>query len=326
MPAEIYDNDTMMYARAGGTPWHKMGVAVDHAPTSEQAIKVAGLDWSVLKRPAIAPALDGHGIMTSPDLFSLQRSDTGYILASGVTEQYEPFANAEGFSFLDSLVQDGVITYETAGSLRNGRTVFLLARITEDMRIAGETWKQYMLLRLGHDGGSAVSGKPTSVRVVCANTLDAAFAEKGSGSFSIRHTSGMRDRLDEARRVFEITTGAQRRMAEFLNRAALTPVTPEMLAAVEADLFGEPDQRGPRVKSKAAQFKRIVLQEVQRNGQTAYSVINGITGYTDHIRSGKPGANEERRFDATQFGGGVDVKRSAIGVLAKATGLVLASR
>jgi hypothetical protein len=36
---------------AGTLPWHGLGVLVDKAATSAEAIKLAGLDWEVIKRP-----------------------------------------------------------------------------------------------------------------------------------------------------------------------------------------------------------------------------------------------------------------------------------
>jgi phage/plasmid-like protein (TIGR03299 family) len=312
---------------AGAMPWHRIGTGVAEAQTAADAMELSRTGWAVRKVPALAPSMDGTGVVTSPDLFALQRTDNGFILGHA-TDAYEPFSNAEGFSFLDSLVQDGVMLYETAGSIRHGRMVFILARLAEDMRIAGEPWRRYVLGALGHDGGSAIRWKTTSVRVVCANTLDAAIAERGGTTFSIRHTASLHERLREARRVFEATTEAQRRLAEFLSRAAETRVSDAALAAVEEDLFGKVEDRGPRIATKVGAFKRILGAEVVRNDQTAYSVLNAITGYVDHVRSGDSrsrNSNEERRFEATQFGAGVGVKAGAIKVLARETGLALLS-
>jgi phage/plasmid-like protein (TIGR03299 family) len=310
---------------AGAVPWHRIGTGVAEAQTSADAMELARLGWGVRKVPALAPSMDGTDLVTSPDLFALQRTDTGFILGH-VTDQYEPFVNAEGFALLDALVQDGVMLYETALSIRHGRMVCLLARLADDMRIAGEPWRRYILAALGHDGSSAVRIKTTSVRVVCANTLDAAIAERGGTTFTIRHTRSLQERVAEARKLFAVTTESQRRLAEFLSRAAETRVSEQALAAVEEDLFGKPEDRGPRIATKVGAFKRILGAEVRRNDQTAYSVLNAITGYVDHVRSGDSrsrNSNEERRFEATQFGAGPGVKAGAIKVLARETGLAL---
>lgn len=51
MPAEV---ENMMYV--GKTPWHGIGVALDNPPTAAEAIKAAGLNWKVEKRPLFTPA------------------------------------------------------------------------------------------------------------------------------------------------------------------------------------------------------------------------------------------------------------------------------
>ena len=40
--------ETMMYVRE--KPWHGLGTRVEEAPTSTDALRMAGLDWSVVQR------------------------------------------------------------------------------------------------------------------------------------------------------------------------------------------------------------------------------------------------------------------------------------
>ena len=41
--------ESMFYVRE--TPWHGLGIKVNEAPASKEALIVAGLDWSVLQEP-----------------------------------------------------------------------------------------------------------------------------------------------------------------------------------------------------------------------------------------------------------------------------------
>ena len=46
MPANV---ETMMYVRE--KPWHGLGTMVTEAPTSADALRFAGLDWTVKQEP-----------------------------------------------------------------------------------------------------------------------------------------------------------------------------------------------------------------------------------------------------------------------------------
>lgn len=321
MPAEIYTEDKMFYLRADGAPWHGLGTAVEEAPDSAAAIQLAGLDWTVRTVPAVAPhplgpALPGEPprplYVTSPDLVAIQREDNGFILGHA-TDRYEPVQNREAFEWADGLLADDVLRYSTAGSLRHGRTVWLLAQFNEGFEIAGEQWQRYLALTTDHSGSGSLAATLTSVRIVCANTLDAAFA--GGAKIRLRHTKSIHDRLAEAQRVMQITTGQQRRMQSMLAQAAVTAVRSGLVDDVVRDIFGEPADRSGRAKAGAERFRSIVGAEFVRNGQTAYSLVNGITGYADHVRSGdgtKDQARNERRFEAVTFGGGSTFKGALV--------------
>ena len=41
--------ESMFYVRE--TPWHGLGIRVNEAPASRDALTLAGLDWSVIQEP-----------------------------------------------------------------------------------------------------------------------------------------------------------------------------------------------------------------------------------------------------------------------------------
>ena len=43
--------ETMMYVRE--KPWHGLGTRVEEAPTSADALRLAGLDWTVERKPLL---------------------------------------------------------------------------------------------------------------------------------------------------------------------------------------------------------------------------------------------------------------------------------
>lgn len=112
---------------------------LDHVPDSETMIREAHLDWEVEKVNCYSPegkALDGH--------YYTRRADNGYVLGCGLTSDYEVVQNVKGFSFLDSLLQDGIMRYESAGALFGGRQVWALARLLASRAYTADKAKEYV--------------------------------------------------------------------------------------------------------------------------------------------------------------------------------------
>lgn len=182
----------------GTTPWHGLGQHVAEAPDSAAAMRLARLDWDVQLCPLTTQfnfdTLDAPG-------FALVRTDVGKVL-SVVGQRYQPVQNREAFAFLDAAVAGNETRYETAGALDDGRRVWLLARMPKSDFTVGkdDRTEAYALMATSHDGSSAVRVLPTSVRVVCQNTLGLALRGSRTG-LSIRHTGEVKDKLDAAQQV-----------------------------------------------------------------------------------------------------------------------------
>ena len=113
MPANV---ETMFYVRE--KPWHGLGVCVEEAPSSADALIYAGLDWEVVQKNVYAE--DGSLI---PGYKVNTRSKDGAALGI-VSDRYKVVQNEDAFQFTDDLLGRGV-TYETAGSLQGGRKVWI---------------------------------------------------------------------------------------------------------------------------------------------------------------------------------------------------------
>ena len=154
----------------GQPPWHGLGAVVKNAVTSREALQLAHLDWTVEQWPLQA--------VKDADRRAVQRhkanvrSDTHAVLGV-VSERYRIFQNQDAFDFMDSLVNEKLAMFETAGALQGGRRVWLLARIPGEFRAgADDVIDPYVLLVNTHDGTGALRLLPTTVRVVCQNTLN----------------------------------------------------------------------------------------------------------------------------------------------------------
>lgn len=226
MSSELTDNDHMFSVKE--TPWHRLGsILKDHPKTSEEAIKAAKLDWTVQLEKLQTP----EGLVI-PDTFATIRNDPrlignakyplGKIPLGVVGSKYRILPNTEAFAFFDQLTIDGVCQYETAGSLKEGRKVWILAKMKEDLIVADkDIVRQYILLSNSHDGTGAIHVKMTPTRVVCNNTLSAALRETAlNNSFSLRHTQSANDKLKHAQMTLEAVSKAYEKLGNVWRKMA----------------------------------------------------------------------------------------------------------
>lgn len=205
MAHEIYEHDNMF--SVGETPWHKLGVVLDNPPTIEEAIKTANLDWEVRLLPLYAQVEEGHSLKVSNK--AVFRNDTREILGI-VGSSYTPLQNKDAFTIFEPLIDDKSLLLETAGSLKNGRRVWILGRINSDgAEIAkGDEVRPYVLLSNSHDGMTAVRFGFTPIRVVCNNTLSAAEDNNFSKLIRLWHTSNLQSNLDGLRNILDLAKGS----------------------------------------------------------------------------------------------------------------------
>ena len=165
-------------------PWHGIGTVVEDAPTSDEAIKIAKLDWKIEQVPVMANGVE------IPNYFANVRSDTNQALGV-VRGRYKVVQNTEAFDFVDGIIEnkDVECRYETAGSLFNGRKIFLLVKLP-NKELLGDDVENYLFFTNSHDGSSALTAGITNVRVVCNNTLQMAL--KGAQrTWTCRHTDSI---------------------------------------------------------------------------------------------------------------------------------------
>lgn len=318
-----HEVETLFYA--GAVPWHGLGVGVAETQSSAEAMALAGLDWEVKVGPLYGPKHEGT-YRRVERFSSVYRSTDKKVLGISTGGRYTPLQNAEAFDFLDSLLQDGILRYETAGSLFGGRQVFLLARLEEGMRVGDDQYFNYMLLTNRHDLLGKVRILPTTVRVVCNNTLQMALGGGTNREVSIVHSGLMQSRLKQAKEALRITTESSRRMAEWLSRLQDLRVTPHDIQAVTTAIFGAGSldaAPSPQRRRAIETFQAIYAAEVSLAGaETAYALANAVTGDIDHTRryTGTSDKRVESRFTSLTAGVGASTKESTLRLIGDLVG------
>ncbi|WP_071288318.1 DUF932 domain-containing protein [Mycolicibacterium llatzerense] len=215
-------NDVVSYADSRTDAWHRLGTPVGHSMTAREALTVAHLvGWNVRKMALSIPrqpVLTELGVTTPapipvPDMFATVRDNPivpGRIDYLGVVgTKYEPVQNEASCTLLDAITDQSGAHYETAGALRDGRDTFITMKLPKTMTLHGRNGQTdrtdfYLAALNSHDGSAAFRVIVTPVRIVCANTQKAALAAARS-SYAIRHTTGARAAITQARHALGLT-------------------------------------------------------------------------------------------------------------------------
>lgn len=221
--------DTMF--SVGLTPWHSLGTVVKDAPTAREAIKLAGLDWTVrCEHPKYM-----HGVKSRYK--GVIRETDGALLGE-VSAGWTPVQNHKAFDWFNPFIEAGYCSFETAGSLRGGQVVWILAKVLiEDTDIVpGDQLSSYVLLSNGFDGMTAFTSGTTDIRVVCNNTL--AQAHQSRGLIKRRHTRNITQNIKRLGENLMAEFSRHHQTIEAYKHLAATPVTEEQVKRYAMDLFG----------------------------------------------------------------------------------------
>lgn len=276
-----HEVETMMYNRERGLPWHGLGNGVEGARTAKQAIVDAGLDWEVELRKLYTTNAKGNKIIV-PGTFAVVRDMDDAILGT-VKSRYTPFQNREAFAFADNLVDSDEAKYDTAGSLRGGRVVFLSMEVPDHVLVGGEdAHNMYILLRTSHDGTKAISVYVVIIRVVCMNTLTLA-TNAAKYSWSMPHVSTLQGKLQEARETLELSFNYADEFSKLAEQLMRTKVTDDKAV----DILTEVLPVRPKTDEKIDAIMEC-LRTSDKNGYhgTGWGLVNALTEYHEHWRDG----------------------------------------
>lgn len=272
--------ESMFYVRE--TPWHGLGTRVMTAPDSEEALILAGLDWNVVQEPIYT----AENVPISGYKANVRDSDRRVL--GVVTDRYKVVQNREAFAFTDELLGQGV-RYETAGSLQDGRKVWLLAHMPHEYIISGERISPYLIFSNTHDGSGAIKVALTPIRVVCNNTLNLAL-RTAQRSWSMIHTGDIKSKMKEAsdtlfkaeRYMDELGKEFERlRMKKLSDQAVMDYI--EILLPLED---GSTPQQVRNMKRLQEDMKCRYFDapDLQDTGKNAYRFINAVSDFATHAK------------------------------------------
>lgn len=305
--------ETMFYTRE--KPWHGLGIRVENAPTSKEALELAGLDWKVIQKPI----LTGDGTLIEG--FKANVRDSDQKVLGVVSNRYKVVQNEEAFAFTDALLGEGV-RYETAGSLAEGKRTWILATLPHRYIIAGDEITPYLVFMNSHDGSGAIKAAMTPIRVVCQNTLNLALA-RAKRSWSTNHTGDISGKMEDARNTLQLANRYMVELGKGIEQLQRVKLSDKQVLEFVEDFFPVSEDMSMQQKKnmqslqedmKIRYFDAPDLKHVGKNG---YRFVNAVSDFATHSRPLRETANYKENLFARTVDGN--------SMIDKAYGMILAA-
>lgn len=343
---------SMVWNVQGGTPWHALGTPIDGKEKDmSKIIEMINGNYEVKKKRLHTP----EGVPVEAYYFyrDIPGDEPGttkeQIFAHHVGPGMTILQNESAGKWFQPMIDLGLVEVESAGLLRDGARIWVLARILDKFEtdiVPGDPVRRYILLSNSHDGTQCVRAGFTNIRVVCANTLSEAIGNRhASALLRIKHTKNIhealslvRNTMDIAEKRFSTTVEVYRRMAdcgvneEDLKQYVTQIFTPPKELAVEnaiAEMALDIGEAAADIKKVEEDLKKTgkrvfpVIQKLFESGRgsdiktirgTLWAAYNAITEYVDHERGN---GTQAERFESSQWKEGAVMKKRALDIAIK---------
>lgn len=322
--------------------WHGLGKVVD-AMTSEEAIKLGGMNFEVAKLPLyfqnqnpipfekakeyslvsryreekeyVAANLYQE-LKQVPDAFTMIRTDTQHPFGY-VGKRYEPIQNIEAFEFFDDIIGHGHAQYETVGALGNGEVVFITAKLPDYFEVAKSQIDKYLLLTMSHDGSSSITVMFTPIRVVCNNTLSMAL-QGSRNKITIKHTKNARNKLELAKATLGLVNINGKVNVNIWEKWAKEEIKDDKAQEIFEVALGLEKQENGMLSTRALNILNSVENYYHAGiGQsdivgTKWGVYNAVTGYFQNVKDYK---TDDKKFNNLFLSGDNDIRQKTANLL-----------
>lgn len=272
--------------------WNNIGTDLSTGVV-EEAIKLAGLDYEVVKKPIMT--IDGQKISGK-----VANIANGNVL--GITSSdYEIVQNSEAFEFANYIGED--FTFEKGGMTHTGM-IYLIGSMPE-IDILGDKFKPHVIFQNSFNGKYQLAAAITPLRVVCQNQFSFAFRD-ADNSIKLRHSKNLRDKMDDAQRVLRGVSSYMLNLKNIAEQFSNVKIGTGDLSHVIDMIFPTPTDANAKqmmnIENKKLEFKNAINIDDNKNFQNnAWGIINAYTDYITHHETAKQAKYNDTKFIKTTF-------------------------
>lgn len=306
-------------AFVGATPWHGLGSQLSRNQPLEVWQREAGMDWHIEESPVrFVAGASSHlsSIHSYPEQKVLYRSDTKAPL-SVVSNRYKVVQPNEVLEFYRDLTEYAGYELETAGVLKGGKKFWALARTGQSSVLKGrDEVNGYLLLATSCDGTLATMVTPTTVRVVCNNTLAVA-VNGASQAIRVPHSTEFNPQRVKQQLGISVSQWSEfmYRMKTLSERKVKPKEALQYFLQVICSTDTDLEDRKQLPQHRALQKVQDLYQGQGRGSQlvsaqdTAWGLLNAVTEFVDHEKRAR---STDHRLDSAWFGQGAVLKQKAL--------------
>lgn len=317
------------FALVGDTAWHGLAQAQweagTYVPVSEMLEAAFLAKWNVRTEPWEIPA----GYNADKDFVRIIRDNPfgeGVDILGQALASYHPAQNEDLAAFGDALTAGGA-SPESAGSIKNGRQVFLSWLLPNEMVLdasgRADVVKTYLMVTTSHDGSASTKAVVTPVRPVCRNTMTLALRTAKS-SVSVRHTRGASAAIEDARRTIGLSFAYMDAFQTEVEALIQTTIKDSTFESIIARAYPKPDEEAGKASLTKWETRIDHLWDIYRGStcenirDTAWGAYNALTEQLDYGTRPRKGSTDGVLASAAGFDPARNAKRADLFEMVKA--------
>lgn len=263
--------------------WHELGLVIDPGHEAEVnamlALRLQKIDWRVSMHQCYMTTPGSEELISVPGVRAIVRDSDGRILGSAgnvprgektgkARHTYVPFQNSDMAEWVQPILDAKIGRVDAVASLYGGQRVYMLVRLGHNGDshaevVPGDEVVNHWMIANSHDGGHSLRVGRCRTRIVCANTLAAAFGE--GTNVRIRHTQGTIQTLKDLQAVMLKEQNAFSKDVDIFRKLAKQSLTKKKLREYVEAVFPDSFKEVKEKKESAASIKEREREQKRRD-------------------------------------------------------------
>lgn len=289
--------------------------------TTEQILVENGLDFTISKRPLFDADANPSGY------FGLYNDGLNKCINT-VKEGYHISQNQEIVEMVMQGIKPfgGELSVSKAGSMNEGRKVYLQLGIEGNSKINGDTIKRYVTVIDSNDGSTSLSIGIGDLTMSCQNQFFK-FYKQGEAKF--RHSASLEHRIKEIPSLIETALARSLKQMELYEVFASTDITRDLAHSMVKYLLGfdkeitsvrDLSEKSTRSINKMEALYNCIEGEINDKGLNLWGLHSGVTKFTTHELSAPKRTNG--KLETIMLGSGYNMNQKSLEFVARESGVL----